>query len=262
MLFMQNQNNIHNMRLTTFLKTQILRLCCLSLSAICGLSVAQTKQATINITTEYLYPLNIIDKNGSAIYGQSADKVHEIFKRAQLPYQMKIMSWNRAFELARNNADTCVFSTARIKARESSFQWIGPIATGNWAVFGSPDKVGKITKLEDIRQASIGTEVGNVSVSYLSEQGFHMVTSSESTTTFKNVAVGRIDYATAGDTHGKKIIAENNLEEKVVWLFNYRTSDYYLACNPKMSASTIALLNAKLSEMHADGSFKKIESQY
>jgi len=236
--------------------------CFLFLTAFCDVSTAQTKQATINITTEYLYPLNIIDKTGSAIYGQSADKVHEIFKRAQLPYQMKIMSWNRAFELARNNADTCVFSTARIKARESWFHWIGPIATGNWAVFGSPDKVGKITKLEDIRQASIGTEVGNVSVSYLSERGFHMVTSSESATTFKNVAVGRIDYATAGDTHGKKIIAENKLEDKVVWLFNYQTSEYYLACNPKMSASTIALLNTKLSEMHADGSFKKIEGQY
>lgn len=262
MLFMHNQNNINNMRLTTFLKTQKLRLCCLSLLAVSGLNVAQTKQATININTEYLFPLNIVDKDGGAIYGQSADKVHEIFKRAQLPYQMKIMSWNRAYELARNNADTCVFSTARIKARESSFHWIGPIATGNWAVFGSPDKVGKITKLEDIQHASIGTEVGNVSVGYLSVLGFNMVTSNESATTFKNVAVGRIDYATASDTHGKKIIAENKLEDKLVWLFNYQTSDYYLACNPKMSASTIALLNAKLSEMHADGSYKKIEGLY
>ena len=188
------------------MKTQILLLCCLSLSAICSLSIARTKQATINITTEYLYPLNIVDKDGGAIYGQSADKVHALFQRAQLPYQIKMMSWNRAYELARNNDDTCVFSTARIKARESSFHWIGPIATGNWAVFGSPDKLGKVTKLEDIKQASVGTEVGNVSVSYLSERGFQMVTSSESATTFKNVAVGRIDYATAGDTHGKKLL--------------------------------------------------------
>lgn len=230
--------------------------------AICQVCAAQTKQSTINITTEYLYPLNISDKEGGVIYGQSADKVHELFKRSQVPYQMTIMSWNRAFELARKNTDTCVFSTARVKERETWFHWIGPIATGNWAVFGSPDKLGKITRLEDIKQSSIGTEAGGVAISFLSDKGFRMVTSIESATTFKNVALGRIDYATAGDIHGKKIILDNHLEDKVVWLFNYQSSDYYLACNPKMQADTIALLNAKLREMKTDGTFKSIDSKY
>ncbi len=225
-------------------------------------SHAQTKPTTINITTEYLFPLNISEKDGGAIYGQSADKVHELLKRSQLPYQMKMMSWNRAFELARNNADTCVFSTARTKERETTFQWIGPISVGNWAVFGNPDKLGKVTRLEDIKQARIGTEFGNVSVSYLTEKGFHMVTSIESATTFKNVALGRIEYATAGDTHGKKIIMENHLEDKVVWLFNYQTSDYYLACNQKMNADIIAQMNLKLREMKLDGTYKSIDNKY
>ncbi len=228
----------------------------------CTKSQAQTKPSIINITTEYLYPLNISDTEGAPIYGQSADKVHEIFMRSQIPYQMKMMSWNRAYELARNNPDTCVFSTVKIKERESLFQWVGPISTGNWAVFGSPDKVGKITRLEDIKRARIGTEVGNVSVTYLSEKGFHMVTSSESATTFKNVARGRIDYATAGDIHGKKIIQENQLEDKLVWLFNYQTSDYYLACHPKMPAETIDLLNRKLREIKMDGTYKAIDNRY
>ena len=43
----------------------------------------------------------------------------------------------------------------------------------------------------------------------------------------KNLAVGRIDYAAAGDTHGAKIIAEHQLQDKVVKLFNFNTSDYY-----------------------------------
>ncbi|MFZ6801407.1 substrate-binding periplasmic protein [Undibacterium sp. Di24W] len=231
-------------------------------SAFSSASEAQTKPSSITITTEYLYPLNASDKEGDAIYGQSADKVHELFKRSQIPYQIKMMSWNRAFELARNNSDTCVFSTARIKERESWFHWIGPIATGNWAVFGSPDKLGKITRLEDIKRSSIGTEVGNVSVPYLSGKGFRMVTSIETATTFKNVAWGRIDYATAGDIHGKKIIMDNHLEDKVIWLFNYQTSDYYLACNLKMNVETISQLNLKLRDMKADGTFKNIDNKY
>jgi hypothetical protein len=45
-------------------------------------------------------------------------------------------------------------------------------------------------------------------------------------------------------------------------LFNYSSSDYYLACNPKMDTRTIALLNKNLREMKADGSFKRIENKY
>lgn len=233
-----------------------------SFITLCANGQAQSKPATINITTEYLFPLNVADKEGGTIYGQAADKVHELFKRSQLPYQMKMMSWNRALELARKNTDTCVFSTAKIKERENWFQWIGPIATGNWTIFGSPEKLGKVTRIEDIKQSSIGTEVGNVTVAYLAEKGYHVITSNESSTTFKNLALGRIDYAAAGDTHGKKIIAENKLEDKVAMLFNFNSSDYYLACNKHMDATTIALLNSKLREMKADGSFKNIDSRY
>lgn len=243
------------------MKTPLLSLCFLMSSALCSVSAAQTIQDTIQITTEHYYPFSISDKDG-VVYGASADKIHELFKRSKLAYQMNMLSWNRAFELARNNANTCVFSTSRTKERESSFHWIGPVMTGNWAMFGSPDKLNKVTRLKDIKQSTIGTEEGQVSLAYLSDKGFKIVTSTESITTFKNVALGRIDYATAADTHGKKIIAENNLKDKVVWLFNYSSSDYYLACNPKMQARTIALLNKNLAEMKADGSFKRIERKY
>ena len=152
-------------------------------------SSAQNQRQTIQITTEFNYPYNFLDKDTGAISGRAADKVHEIFKRSQIPYRMQIMSWNRAFEMARGNADTCVFSTSRSGEREPLFQWIGPIAVGHWAMFGSPDKLGKITKLEDIKQSRIGTQFGTIGVAYLSERHFQVVTSTESITTFKNVAV-------------------------------------------------------------------------
>lgn len=251
-----------NMKLTEHIQLTSSTKCFLFLLTFHSVAYAQNQQPTINLTTEYLYPLNMSDKDNSAIYGQAADKVHELFKRSQVPYQMAIMSWNRAIELARKETNTCVFSTARTKERESSFQWVGPIATGNWSIFGSPDKLGKVTRLEDIAQFSIGTEAGNVSINYLSERGLHVITSIESATTFKNVALGRIDFATAADIHGKKLILDNQLGDKVTWLFNYHTSDYYLACNPKMSAKTIALLNIKLREMKADGSYRMMDSKY
>lgn len=247
--------------MTKHLKTLFFFSYFLFATTLCGLSTAQTTPVRINITTEHYHPFSFADTDGK-ITGATADKVHELFKRSRLAYQMNIMSWNRAFEMARNTPNTCVFSTAKTKEREPSFHWIGPIATGNWALFGSPDKLNKFKTLDDIKQSSIGTEEGQVVLSYLSAKGFKMVTSSESSTTFKNVAIGRIDFATASDTHGKKLIAENNLKGKVVWLFNYFHSDYYLACHPKTQAEAIATLNKKLREMKEDGSFKNFETQY
>lgn len=225
-------------------------------------SWAQNQRQTIQITTEFNYPYNFLDKDTGAISGRAADKVHEIFKRSQIPYRMQIMSWNRAFEMARGNADTCVFSTSRSGEREPFFHWIGPIAVGHWAIFGSPDKLGKITKLEDIKQSRIGTQFGTIGVAYLTERHFQVVTSTESITTFKNVAVGRIDYATTGDSHGKKIIKDNQLGDKVVWLFNYNTTNYYLACNAQMPTEIISILNTSLRELKADGTFEKIDNRY
>lgn len=223
---------------------------------------AQAKPQTITVTTEYLYPLNMIDGNSPRVYGQAADKVHEIFKRGQIPYEMKLMTWNRAFELARQSNNTCVFSTARIAEREHWFHWIGPIASGNWTIFGRPEMLGKVTQMEDIRGSKIGTEVGNVTVAFLREKDYAVVTSNESSTTFKNVALGRIDYAAAGETHGHKIIKELGLENKLVKLFNFNSSDYYLACNRQMSIETIELLNNKLREMKSDGTYKILDSKY
>lgn len=225
-------------------------------------SWAQNERQTIQITTEFNYPYNFLDKDTGAISGRAADKVHEIFKRSQIPYRMQIMSWNRAFEIARNNANTCVFSTSKNGEREPLFQWIGPIAVGHWAMFGSPDKLGKVSKLEDIKHSRIGTQFGTIGVAYLTERHFQVVTSTESITTFKNVAVGRIEYATTGDSHGKKIIKDNQLGDKVAWLFNYNTTNYYLACNTQMPAEIISILNTNLRDLKTDGTFDKIDIRY
>lgn len=225
-------------------------------------SLVQAENKTITVTTEYLYPLNMVDGHSPRVFGQAADKVHELFKRSQIPYEIKLITWNRAFELARQSNNTCVFSTARIPERESWFHWVGPIASGNWTIFGRPEMLGKVSQMEDIRGSKIGTEVGNVTVAYLREKDYAIVTSNESSTTFKNVALGRIDYAAAGEAHGQKVIKDLGLENKLVKLFNFNSSDYYLACNRQMSLETIDLLNNKLREMKTDGSYKALDSKY
>jgi len=229
---------------------------------VCSGSFAQNVPKDLLITTESAFPTNISNDNGKTIFGTSADKVHELLKRSRIPYRMEMMSWNRAFELARTGPDTCVYSTARTKERESDFKWIGPIGSGTTGIFGSPDKLGKVTSIDDIKQGRIGDYLGDVFVSMLSEKGIHAVVSYEPATAIKNVAYGRLDYVAISDRLGEHFISSNHLEEKVTLLFRLKPIDLYLACNRNIDDDTIALMNSKLAEMKKDGTYSKIELKY
>jgi hypothetical protein len=48
----------------------------------------------------------------------------------------------------------------------------------------------------------------------------------------------------------------------VVWLFNYNTTNYYLACNAQMPTDIISILNTSLRGLKTDGTFEKIDNRY
>ena len=223
---------------------------------------AQIQQRALLITTEPAYPYHMSLDEGKTVVGITADKVHEILRRSQIPYRMQIMSWNRAFELARNQPDTCVFETARNPEREASFKWIGPISRGEWGIYGSVDKLGKITRLTDIREATIGGYVGDALGEYLAQRGYHVVNSYEDEISLKNLLLGRLDYWTSDTSQAPAMIARDGARDKVTLLFTYGSSEYYLACNPKVSDEWVELMRAKLKEIKADGTEAKIEAKY
>jgi polar amino acid transport system substrate-binding protein len=223
---------------------------------------AFSQQSELLITTESSIPFNMSSDNGQTIFGKTADKVHEIMRRSQIPYHMQIMSWNRAFELARTQANTCVYETARTADRETNFQWVGPISKGEWGIYGSPDKVGKIRRLSDIKNASIGGYKGDALGQYLTTHGYSVINSYDDDITLKNLLLGRLDYWTSDTTQALPMLIQHHATDKVVLLFTYGSSDYYLACNPKVDEKWIDTMREKLKEIKADGTEAKIQAKY
>ncbi len=233
---------------------------CLNLLALAGSAESQQKQ--LLITTEPSISTRLSAEDGKTIYGSAADKVHEIMRRSQIPYQMKIMSWNRAFELARTQPDTCVYEAARTPDRERGFKWIGPLSKGEWGIYGSPAKVGRITRLADIKDESIGGYVGDAVGEYLTQHGYHVVNSYDDEITLKNLLLGRLDYWATDTTQAPSMIASNHAKDKVALLFTFGGYEYYLACNPGVSDEAVEIMRAKLKEIRADGTEAKIAAKY
>jgi polar amino acid transport system substrate-binding protein len=80
-----------------------------SVGFICGLlTVAvQAQAAEIHLVTENYPPFNFM-KDGE-IVGLGADQVREIMVRENIEFTMEMLPWSRAFWLAENRKNHCVF---------------------------------------------------------------------------------------------------------------------------------------------------------
>src|SRR6185437_2108545 len=190
------------------------------------------------------------------------DRLTELMRRAGVDYKIEMMAWNRALEMARHQSDTCVFSTARTPERENSFKWMGPIAKGEWVMFGPAEKQGKVGNLDQVKGTRIGGYLGDAAAHYLEDLGYPVVESYSDDVTLKNLLAGRLDYWVSSRRAAHAIIADAHAEGRVVQLFHLKAVEYYLACNPQVGDELLNSLRASLKQMMADGSFDKAENKY
>ena len=82
--------------------------------------------------------------------------MHELFKRANVRYQIVMYPWVRAIKMAESDKDTCVYSTTRTEERETKFLWVGPVAPDNWMLFAKADSSIQLASLDDARKYKVG----------------------------------------------------------------------------------------------------------
>ncbi len=241
-----------------------LAVACVGLAALCltPMSQAQNTVPHLYLNTEQLPPLNMSDDNGKTIRGISTERVQELMRRAGVDYKLELMAWNRAIELARRQTDTCVFSTVRTPDREASFKWLGPIAKGEWVMFGPADKQGKINSLDQIKGSRIGGYLGDAAAHYIEDLGYPVVESYSDDVTLKNLLAGRLDYWVSSRRAAYAIITDGHADGRVVPLFHVKTVEYYLACNLHTGDEVMSSLRAALKQTMGDGSFDKVEVKY
>src|SRR4051812_46813333 len=82
---------------------------------------------TLHLTTESAPPSSIL-KDGKVV-GHATEKIREMMARAHVSIDIEMLPWQRAYNRALLNADTCVYDTARTAEREALFKWVGPVAS-------------------------------------------------------------------------------------------------------------------------------------
>ncbi|WP_026259388.1 substrate-binding periplasmic protein [Uliginosibacterium gangwonense] len=214
----------------------------------------------LNLTTEEFPPYNFSGDGGKTISGISTEIVREMFKRADLPLKISLMPWERAYQTATVDKDTCVYSTSRTDAREKVFKWVGPIAVNSWAIFAKADSPINAKSLDEIKQYKVGGYRGDATAIYLKEQGIQVEEGNNDEQNARKLAAGRMELwgGSAQTIPGQA----KKAGVAVKLLFTFKEAPLYLACNLAVPDADIKKLGEALKAMKSEGVMDKILKAY
>ena len=230
------------------------------LSMVCARLDAAPAAPRLYLMTENTPPISMRD--GGEVIGSATDKVREIMARAGIGYELELLPWKRAYTLAQQRKDGCVFSTTRTPERETQFKWVGPIDEGEWVLLGRADRNLQLHSLEDARALRIGTYNGDARDEYLRKHGFLVDPAPNDLTNPRKLLLNRIDLWAAGLRRGSAVLEENGWSQQIVPLLVFNRVKVYLACNPEVPDALVARMGAALEAMARDGTLKRIDRKY
>ncbi|MFC4159825.1 substrate-binding periplasmic protein [Chitinimonas lacunae] len=222
------------------------------------LSALALPALALNLTTEDYPPYNMTQ--GGKVGGLATEIVEEMAKRAQVPVKIGLFPWERAYNMAQSDPDTCVYSTTRTPQREALFKWVGPLVNNDWVLY-AVDNAKPIAKIEDAKNAKIGGYRGDAIAVFLKENGYKVEETTNDSQNPEKLKAGRIDYWATGKQLGAYLAKQKGITG-IKPILTFKETQMYLACGKSVPDATITKLNDALKAMQGDGTMDKINKKY
>ena len=215
--------------------------CAVWLSVFMGcMSSAFAKVEYLDIVTEDYPPFQIVEENGE-VSGEYAEQVRKLLDLANIPYRIRVLPWARAYRIAKDKPNTCIFSIVKETFREKSFLWVSLLGSTVGTFYTSKEQVDnvKLTSIEDAYNYVIAVQRHGVTTELLQRRGFlfqhHLLDVTDWHQSIHLVEKGRANLVVSN-----KAIIEYYLKElgmpldTLVPLIDYvdiSDAKQYLACN-------------------------------
>ena len=191
--------------------------------------------------------------------GMAVEIVDEMLNRAKLEAEHPHYPWVRIYNLAQSHTNHCAYGVSRIPERERLFQWIGPIASNDWAFFATKKQKISLAKLEDALNYRVGGQRKDGKATWLEKKGFTLDYATEESQTIKKLMSGKIDLYPAGVYSVPEIARRNHIDPALLEpVFVFQRVDLYIACSPATEKPIIEKLQQSLDGMKSDGALKRI----
>ncbi len=234
----------------------VLAFACAALFPIIGSNATE-----LILLTEDDPPFNMTKENTPEITGMSTELIDKLMREAGVSYKASLVSWVRAYETARTEADTCVFSTTITDDRKPLFVWVGPLFKNELVIIAKEGQ--KIpTSLDDLKGKTIGGYRGDHTTTYLRAMGLKVDDSTTSDAfNINKLNAGRIDYWAVGRTRFRYVKQKAGLTGFVETI-QFASTELYLACNKSVAPAIIDRLNKALARYRRDGTVNGIRKKY
>jgi len=179
----------------------------------------------------------------------------------------EVMAWEKAYEKAQADKETCLYSTARLSNRENAFKWVGPIAVNKWGLYALGGFKQPIKTLKDARPFRVGGVERDAKTEFLKQQGVTNISEEKddklnpAKLTLNRKETQKIDLWVTSVANAKKVATQAKVPD-VKLVYVVREAESYLACSPRTTAATLKALADALDSMKKDGSYGKIIKAY
>ena len=217
----------------------------------------------LTIISEENPPFNF-NKNG-VFTGSATEVVREIMRRLKQPAGIEVMTWARAYQLARTRPNVVLFSTARTKEREDLFHWVGPIFKVRFGFYARKGSNLVLTCLADAKKVgAIATYKDDVREQLLKSMGFTNLDSSKSpASNLKKLLAGRVDLWLYSNLGVPSVAEQMGINpDDVEFILPFKDFFAYIAVSKGTPQAVVAKWQETLEAMKRDGTFEKISRQW
>jgi polar amino acid transport system substrate-binding protein len=230
----------------------------LALSCAALLFATTASAEKLHLLTEAYPPFNYEEKG--VLKGVAVDLLKAVMADARIDYDMRLQPWARAYGLALNMRDYCVFSTVRNAERETSFEWVGPLFTTHAYLVKKAGSPVNPTTVEDAKHYLVGTQLGDYTVDVLKSLHFSRIDlTSEIDLSLKKLLAGRIDLMPMAGQMLSELRSKGVALEPAVLLLETTDS---LACNRQTDPAMVERMRKSLDKLIADGTRERIFKDY
>lgn len=214
------------------------------------LLILQPCFAAITVVTENFPNFQHLDANGE-LKGSVVDKVMSGLEKSGVDYELSVNTWSISYNAALRDNNTCIFSMARLPARENKFTWIAHIGGFSASFYSFKSEQVKVTNLAEAKKYRIAVLKNNYSHIYLKEQGFDERNQLILLDSFGNIydvlksRRSSIDLVVLSDEQFEyESDGDDSLEDlKPVLRLPVGTPQLYFACNKNINPLTLEKLN-------------------
>ena len=219
---------------------------------------------TFQVYTENYPPLTFRDSYGE-ITGFGSEVAKEIMKRNNIFSNIKLTLWSIGYDLALNIPNLCLFTMDHTAARDSLFQWVGPLGTNTTYFYTKNGSGITISSLEDAKKlASVGTVTSWFSDQYLRSLGFtNLVSDGDPGVMTKKLMTGEVDAFVCSCVTFPDILREAGYKNnQVIQSFPLMSSDYYIAFSKTTAPAIVAQWQSALNSIKDDGTYDAIYKKW